>query len=139
MDIQPNVLIRCVQLGLKEKVLNSETLWICASCVTCSTRCPNDIDLAHAMDTLRRMSLESGAPRRNTAAFHQAFLDAARTHGRVHELELVLRYKLKTREFFEDAELGKEMFLRGRMRLAPDRIAGRKEVRKILDAPRGDE
>ena len=66
-------------------------------------------------------------------AFHEAFMKAIRTHGRVHEIELITRYKLNTMTLFEDMDLGKEMFLRGRIRMLPDRIKGRKEVRSMLD------
>ncbi len=134
MDLAPNILIRLIQLGQRERVLTSETIWVCASCITCSTRCPNDIDLAHAMDALRRMSMESGqVSLPQVRAFHEAFMKAIRTHGRVHEMELITRYKLNTMTLFEDMDLGKEMFMRGRIRMLPDRIKGRKEVRSILD------
>jgi heterodisulfide reductase subunit C len=139
MDLAPNILIRLIQLGQRERVLTSETIWVCASCITCSTRCPNDIDLAHVMDALRRMSMESGQvslPR--VRAFHEAFMKAIRTHGRVHEIELITRYKLNTMTLFEDMDLGKEMFMRGRIRMLPDRIKGRKEVRSILDRRSSD-
>lgn len=133
MDLAPNLLIRHIQLGQRERVLSSQTIWICASCITCSTRCPNDIDLAHVMDTLRRMSMRSGTvalPR--VKAFHEAFMKALHTHGRIHEIELISRYKLKTRTLLEDMDLGKEMLARGRIRLLPERIKGLKEVRAIV-------
>lgn len=133
MDLPPNLLIRHIQLGQRLKALGSETIWLCASCITCSTRCPNDIDLAHVMDALRRMSMESGSvslPR--VRAFHEQFIQAIRTNGRVHEIEMIARYKINTRTFLEDAELGRELFTRGRIRLIPERIKGRNEVRKIL-------
>jgi hypothetical protein len=72
-------------------------------------------------------------------AFHQSFLKAIRTHGRVHELEMIARYKTKTLSFFEDMDLGREMFLKGRMRIIPERIRGKKEVREILDRPSSDD
>ncbi|MBM3299130.1 MAG: 4Fe-4S dicluster domain-containing protein [Deltaproteobacteria bacterium] len=140
MDVQPNILIRLIQLGLREEALRSETMWICASCITCSTRCPNDIDLAHVMDIVRRMSIRKGMvslPR--VRAFHESFMKAIGTHGRVHELEMVARYKVKTRTFLEDMDLGREMFFRGRMRLVPERIRGRQEVREILRRPIGED
>ena len=108
MDLPPNLLIRHIQLGQRQRVLESQTIWVCASCITCSTRCPNDIDLAHVMDTLRRMSVREGSvslPR--VLAFHEAFMKAIQTHGRVHEAELIARYKLKTRTFLEDMNLGR--------------------------------
>ncbi len=55
MDILPHRLIRAVHLGLKDEVIKSRTIWTCASCETCSTRCPNGIDIAHVMDAARQI------------------------------------------------------------------------------------
>ena len=55
-DMQPNQIMRGIQLGLKEKVLSSKSIWMCLSCSTCSLRCPNDIDVAGVMETLRHMA-----------------------------------------------------------------------------------
>jgi hypothetical protein len=69
-------------------------------------------------------------------AFHESFMRAIRTHGRVHELEMIARYKVSTGTFFEDMDLGREMMGKGRIRFLPERIKGRKEVRAILDRPK---
>ena len=53
MDILPNQILRHIQYDHRERVLSSKTVWICASCYTCSVRCPNNIDIAKIMDTLR--------------------------------------------------------------------------------------
>lgn len=57
MDISPGEIIRLVQLGEEKEVLNSKTIWVCASCFTCVTRCPKGIDLAKIMESLRQISL----------------------------------------------------------------------------------
>src|SRR4030066_2304510 len=74
MDIVPHKLIRSVHLGLKDEVLNSDTIWVCASCETCTTRCPNGIDIARLMDTLKEIALQEGVAENASAAFHRAFL-----------------------------------------------------------------
>src|SRR3972149_6970433 len=53
MDILPHQLIRLLHLGQLDRVLASETIWVCAACETCGTPCPNHIDIAHGMDTPR--------------------------------------------------------------------------------------
>ena len=60
MDYKPNQIMQMVSLGMKERVLNCKTIWVCASCYTCSTRCPNDIDIAGVMDRLRQAALREG-------------------------------------------------------------------------------
>lgn len=57
MDVAPNQIMRLVQLGLEEETAKSGTIWLCASCLTCSIRCPKGIDLARVMEALRLMSL----------------------------------------------------------------------------------
>jgi heterodisulfide reductase subunit C len=48
------------QLGLKERVLKSETLWLCASCFTCTDRCPQDIEVASIIRVLRNLAAKQG-------------------------------------------------------------------------------
>ena len=57
MDISPCEIIRLVQLGQEKEVLDSKTIWICASCFTCVTRCPKGVDLAKVMEALRQITL----------------------------------------------------------------------------------
>ncbi|HHX87177.1 MAG TPA: 4Fe-4S dicluster domain-containing protein [Firmicutes bacterium] len=53
MDLLPHQVIRYLQLGLLEELLESRTPWICASCFTCAARCPRDLDLARMMEGVR--------------------------------------------------------------------------------------
>src|SRR5512135_2508892 len=57
MDYTPNQVMQMVSLGMNERLLGCKTIWICASCYTCSTRCPNQIDIAGVMDWLRQTAL----------------------------------------------------------------------------------
>ena len=57
MDFLPNQIIRLVQLGLEEDIAKSKTIWLCASCLTCSVRCPQGVDLGRVMEALRVITL----------------------------------------------------------------------------------
>ncbi|MEM3356214.1 MAG: 4Fe-4S dicluster domain-containing protein [Candidatus Bathyarchaeia archaeon] len=57
---RPRQIIRMTQLGLRERVLNSETLWLCASCFTCTDRCPQDVEVASVIRVLRNLAAERG-------------------------------------------------------------------------------
>ena len=59
MDLLPSQVIRMAQLGM-EDVLESNTIWICASCLTCGTRCPKGVDLPRLMEALRQVALRQG-------------------------------------------------------------------------------
>jgi heterodisulfide reductase subunit C len=134
MDILPNQVIRMVQFGLREKVLSSHTIWICASCYTCSVRCPNDIDIAKIMDVLRHIALGSGIKpaERDIPIFHSVFLDSIKSKGRIHELGLIWQYKSKTRDFMKDAALGWKMFRKGKIKPFPSKFGGGREIKGIF-------
>jgi heterodisulfide reductase subunit C len=57
MDRLPNQIIRLAQLGLEEDVAKANTVWICASCLTCSVRCPRGVDLGRIMEAIRLVTL----------------------------------------------------------------------------------
>ncbi len=134
MDILPNQIFRHIQYGNREKVLSSKTIWICASCYACSVRCPNNIDIAKIMDTLRNMAIRSGVQpgEKDIPTFHSVFLDTIKSRGRIHELSLILQFKAKTRDFLKDAGLGWKMFKRGKIKLLPARFGGGKEIQDIF-------
>jgi len=57
MDLLPNQVIRYAQLGFTDELINSKTIWICASCLTCNVRCPKGINIAEIMESLRQVLL----------------------------------------------------------------------------------
>ena len=57
MDILPNQVIRLAQLGIEE-ALDSQTIWSCAACLTCVSRCPKGIDLPRVMEAMRIIAME---------------------------------------------------------------------------------
>lgn len=134
MDYNPNAIIKMIQMGMREKVLGSSTIWLCASCETCVTRCPNDVDIARMMDTLREMAIESGvdAGEKNIVKFHEAFLSNIKMGGRINEPMMIIQYKLKTGDLFSDMGLGMSMFMKGKIKPISPRTKDMKSVRKIF-------
>jgi len=62
MDLLPSQVIRLAQLGLEE-ALDADTIWICASCQTCLSRCPRGVDLPRVMEALRQIVLRDRGDR----------------------------------------------------------------------------
>jgi len=60
MDLLPSQLVRLIQLGQEEEVLNSKTIRLCASCLTCAVRCPRGVDFARIVEALRFIALRRG-------------------------------------------------------------------------------
>jgi heterodisulfide reductase subunit C len=57
MDILPNQIIRYAQLGLEDELLASKSIWVCATCLTCNSRCPKGINIAEVLEALRQILL----------------------------------------------------------------------------------
>jgi len=135
MDIMPNQVIRMVQLGMKEEVLKSSTIWVCASCETCTTRCPNDIDIAHVMDTLRQAALaEKIAPaQKEILAFHRIFMMTIRVLGRLYEPGMLGALKAWTRTINHgEITLGWKMLVKGKLKIFPRAVSEGRELRSIF-------
>jgi len=138
MDIPPHKVMRSIQYGLKNPVLGSDTIWVCASCETCTTRCPNGIDIAHVMDTLRQISRREHIPasKKDVPIFHSTFNASMKRWGRVHEMEMAALYTLKSAGLsglIKQSRLGWEMLRKGKIKFLPYRILGHKGVRNIFN------
>jgi heterodisulfide reductase subunit C len=136
-DLRPDQLIRLVQLGARERVLGSATVWLCAGCATCATRCPNGVELPALMDALKQLALAAGIEPpeagRGVALMQRLFLEDVARRGRVHELGLIGRYRLAAGGLTDDLTLGWQMLRRGKLRLLPPRpVKGLAEVRRLL-------
>jgi len=135
MEYNPNKVIKMIQMGKRQEVLNSSTIWLCASCETCVTRCPNDVDIARMMDVLREMAIEEGTGAReaNILKFHEAFLSGVKSGGRINEPMMIARYKMTTGDLFSDLKLGLDMFMKGKLALVSPKTKDVASVRKIFD------
>ncbi|MCR4400858.1 MAG: 4Fe-4S dicluster domain-containing protein [Syntrophomonadaceae bacterium] len=134
MDYTPRQVLRLLQLGLVDTALHADSVWLCVTCETCSTRCPRGVDIASLMDAVRREALAQGiVTDRKVAAFNEVFLSHVRRYGRLHEVGLTLEFNLKTRQPLKDAGLGLPMFSRGKVHLLPEVIRGQKQVQEIFE------
>ena len=57
LDLLPNAVIRLAQLG-QQDVLETQTIWICAACQTCLSRCPKNVDVPRVMEALRTLAMQ---------------------------------------------------------------------------------
>ncbi|MEJ2108353.1 MAG: 4Fe-4S dicluster domain-containing protein [Acidobacteriota bacterium] len=120
MDILPNQIFRHIQYGHRDKVLASNTIWLCASCYACSTRCPNNIDIAKVMDTLRSISNRTGrvTGEKDISMFHNFFLKLIKYTGRTWEPGFGI-YKMKTGGLPSMMGWAMKLFLRGKIAIIP--------------------
>jgi len=134
MRMKPHELMRAIQLGLAEEVYWSGTVWICLSCETCNTRCPQGINILRLIDGLREMSREVDHYNPQTAvpAMHRIFMGFVERFGKVYELGLALLINLVMLTPFKDIDMASPMLLKGKLKLFPHRSHGVKELRKVM-------
>ncbi|BCL63177.1 heterodisulfide reductase subunit C [Desulfomarina profundi] len=133
-DLNVMEVVRLASYGMEEPLLNCHTIWLCAACETCATRCPNDIEIAGLMDVIREIALRKGIkpaePR--VPIFHKSFLKSISKWGRAYEIGMIGGYKLSSGDLFGDMKLGLNMFLKGKLKLTPHSIEGKSEIRQIF-------
>jgi len=134
MDLLPNQVMRLVQLGLRQEVLNSSTIWLCASCETCATRCPREIEIVRVMDYLRERARIEGHTHaaREVPIFIHTFLTNLRRFGRLYEPMLVGTYNLASGHLTKDMDKAPAMILKRKLALLPARVKGLGRMRQIL-------
>ncbi|MDR3319803.1 MAG: 4Fe-4S dicluster domain-containing protein [Desulfovibrio sp.] len=119
-DKQVNRIMRGAQLGLKDDVLNSRAIWMCLSCFTCSLRCPNNIDVAAIMETLRHMARKKNMVSvRKVEKFWFSFLNTVRAFGRSWEIGTMALYMLRSLRVFTDIDLAPEALKKQKLPFKP--------------------
>ena len=138
MDLKPSQVLRHIQMNSRKAVLQCSTIWLCASCETCSSRCPEGIEIATVMDTLRKLAIEEDLAigQKQIVAFDKIFLDSIKRHGRVYELGLVMRFNMASRQPLKDAHLGPLMLGKRKLSLFAHRVREKAMVREIFQKSR---
>ena len=139
-DIPVHKIMRLLQAGQRSEILSSHSLWLCATCESCTTRCPNNIDVARIMDVLRHMARREGyATEKQVKQFNDSFLQSVQKHGRVFELETLIRYVIRSGRFWTDMELGPKVLGKGKISTRAHDIQGKEHVSGIINRFLGDE
>lgn len=144
MDFPPSVIMRMLQTNrpeLIQKVLKSYTIWLCLACETCYCRCPMQIEIPQLMDYLRQESLSRGLTNkkaRKIIAAHKAFLKSINNTGRLYELGMLARFKMKTMDL-NDISLAPFMFRKGKLHLIPERVKNIHAIRTIFKKTKNQE
>jgi heterodisulfide reductase subunit C len=136
MDISPRQLIALFRAGELETIMKSRSIWICASCYACTTRCPSGIKITDVIYALKRTVMEkeyeSKAPQVQVLA--KLFVNNLMSYGRLHEGTLIRKYYMKTGIFklFGFIPLVKKMLETKRLALFPKKIKEYKSLSRII-------
>jgi heterodisulfide reductase subunit C len=95
MEETPRQIFAMVRAGMRDKVLDSLTIWTCASCYQCMRRCPQEIRITDIMYMLKRMAMRESRQRsKKASALSKTFFELVNKKGRNHETELMIRFML---------------------------------------------
>ena len=138
MDISPRMVIALFRAGQIEEILRSRTIWICASCYMCTTRCPQDIKITDLLYALKRTAMDTGLypDRLPIYLLSKNFVRVVNRFGRNHEMLLLLLYYLRRNPLalLRMLPLGIAMWRKGRISLFPTKIKGIQTIRQMLEA-----
>jgi heterodisulfide reductase subunit C len=137
MDLTPRQVIGMCRAGAIEELLESRTIWICASCYQCTMRCPADIQITELLYAFKRLAIERGIfpDKFPVHVFAETFTEMIRRYGRNYEAGLLVRYFLRTRPtgMLKQRKAGIALWRRKRLKARPDTIAGIEDLRRIID------
>ncbi len=144
MDYSPRQVMALTRADFKNEVLRSHTIWLCASCYSCTVECPREIRITDIMYELKQRAINEGIyPRRfPIPVLAREFSQMVLKNGRITELLLVFKLFLKTswRAALGNWRMGLDLFKTGRLSLKPERIKRRDELAKMfatIDARKG--
>jgi heterodisulfide reductase subunit C len=126
MDFGPRRIIALVREGFCRDALSSKTIWLCASCYSCTVHCPRQIHITDIMYGLKRDAIQRRLypPRFPVPVLAQEFYKMVRRNGRSSEFWLVLRMALRSNPFILLGMIrsGWDLFRTGRLSLRRERI-----------------
>jgi quinone-modifying oxidoreductase, subunit QmoC len=126
MDYTPRQIIAMVREGFKDEVLSSSTVWMCASCYSCTVECPKQIKITDVMYALKREAIAGGYyPKRfPMPVLAESFYNLVKKNGRNSEGPLLLKLFLKTNPFkmFANMSLGWKLWKAGRISMKTEKI-----------------
>jgi len=131
----PSEIIRRLQLGAGDELLQTDLIWTCLSCETCYARCPNQINFPAVIDALKSIALEKGVarPEGDAPLFNRLFLNTVKSYGRAYDLQAIAIYKLRTGNLKQDMDKFPAMLKKRKMAILPPSGAHKGKVKRIFN------
>jgi heterodisulfide reductase subunit C len=141
MDYSPTQILKMINLGMREQVLSSYTIWECSSCHTCAARCPRGIEITTLMMSLKNLSMkEKLAKSEMKPKFHKSFFEVINKYGRLNEAVLMTKTMKKSdpKALMHSASLAMRLAKKGKMSLRPQKIEKTADLEKMLQKTVGE-
>jgi quinone-modifying oxidoreductase subunit QmoC len=146
MDYTPRQIMLLARADFKNEVLQSHTIWLCASCYACTVECPREIRITDIMYELKQRAIHEGYYPKHfpIPVLAREFGEMVRKNGRITEMLLVMKLFLKTswRAALSNWRMGIDLLKTVRLSLATERVEHPEEISRMLatvDAKKGAE
>jgi len=143
MEYTPREIIAALRAGMLDRILESNTVWMCASCYGCTVRCPAGIKLTDVMYELKSLAMKHGVRPKavTTPALQEAFVAEVEAHGRNGEVGLMRRFFMGTNPLdgLKNLGLAYAMKKSGRLSLSASSVSpeGQRQLKAIAQKTRG--
>jgi quinone-modifying oxidoreductase subunit QmoC len=138
MDYTPREIIALTRAGFKDQVLNCFTIWLCASCYSCTVECPQGIKVTDIMYALKRKAIQEKTHPKHfpIPILAREFCRTVSESGRNSESWVAGAMYLKSNPFKHITKglFAAKLWLAGRMRLRRERIKNVQELKAMLHA-----
>ena len=126
----PRKLIQKAVLGLKDDVLKSELIWICARCHSCIEKCPKGIRPGDIIMALRHIAVKEGHAKNRGLRHALFFKKSILKTGKINEM--ILPLDTLRLGIVSQVPQSIRMLRRGKLPpIRPKRIAGLEDLRKL--------
>jgi hypothetical protein len=90
--------------------------------------------MAAVMDAMRQIAVETDAAiaEPDVLDFHREVLRSIERYGRTHKLEIMMRYKARTRTWFADMDVGLRMMAKRKLDLMPSKVRNNKDLKRMF-------
>jgi len=138
MDYTPRQIMELTRSSFKNEVLSCFTIWLCASCYSCSVECPREIRITDIMYELKQRAIKEGVyPKKfPIPVLAQEFTKMVKRNGRITELMLVMNLFRKTSFFaaLGNWRMGLDLLKTRRLSPAVERIKHHGELKRMFEA-----
>jgi heterodisulfide reductase subunit C len=136
MDWGPREIIAAFRAGMIDRVVKSNTIWLCTSCYYCTVRCPANIDIAEMMYALKRYSMWKGQHQAGLIGpdFSEVFINTIVNFGRSYEPIMAIAYlpKYSARDIVMEGLMATGLILSGKLPLLPKSVKRIKNLRRMV-------
>ena len=133
-DLMPRQIVHYMQLGEMTRILKSKTIWLCASCHTCTERCPNEINVSGLIEGARIEANRLGiCAVKEVKLFNDIFMNNVKEFGKSQEVILEGLYNVKSGHLTQDMANVPKMLSKKIVRAELNQTDAKHEVKEIIN------